>query len=222
MSSDLPRVTIALSSVTPSTRSDDPLPSMQGQHPKPREWFLALILFVATLISTTFAGLFYVVGDSGFFSAIPLVLTRPRLLLLGLQFSIPLIAILLAHEMGHFFACRRYGIRCTPPFFIPFPISIAGTLGAFIRIRSQFQNKRALFDVGVAGPLAGFLIAVPTLIIGIAFSRLIPKGSFQGGLNFGEPLLFFWMGKIVLGYSPAVQDMVAHPTAMAAWFAVPV
>ena len=177
-----------------------------------------MVLFVATLLSTTFAGLFYVVGESGFFSAIMASLSRPRLLLLGLQFSIPLITILLAHEMGHFLACRYYGIRCTLPFFIPFPVSIAGTLGAFIRIKSQFQHRRALFDVGVAGPLAGFFFVVPALFIGIAFSRLIPKGALQGGLNFGEPILFHWVGKLALGYSPAAQDMIAHPIAMAAWF----
>ena len=95
---------------------------------------------------------------------------------------------------------------------------IAGTLGAFIRIKSHFQHKRALFDVGIAGPLAGFAFVLPALVIGIASSRLIPRGSLHGGLSFGEPLIFRWVGKLVLGYSPATQDMVAHPIAMAAWF----
>ncbi len=177
-----------------------------------------IVLFFATLLSTTYAGLFYIVGDVGFFSTILATLDKPSILLHGLPFSIPLITILLAHEMGHYFACRYYGIRCTPPYFIPAPISIAGTLGAFIRIKSSFKHKRALFDVGVAGPLAGFLFVIPSLYIGIKLSQLIPKDSIQGGLIFGEPLFFRWMGKIVLGYSSTTQDMVAHPIAMAAWF----
>jgi membrane-associated protease RseP (regulator of RpoE activity) len=183
-----------------------------------REWVLPAFLFLITFVSTTFAGLYYVIGDQGFFRMALASLFRPSLLLPGLWFSFPLITILLAHEMGHFLACRYYGIRCTPPFFIPFPISFAGTLGAFIRIKSGFENKRALFDVGIAGPLAGFVFVLPALVIGVARSRLIPKGSFHGGMGFGEPLLFRWIGKIVLGYSPAHQDMLAHPIAMAAWF----
>jgi membrane-associated protease RseP (regulator of RpoE activity) len=143
---------------------------------------------------------------------------HPRILLYGLPFSFTFLSILLSHELGHFFACRYYGIRCTPPYFIPVPISFAGTLGAFIRIKSPFQNKRALFDVGIAGPLAGFAFAIPSLIVGIANSRLVPKGAVQGGMYFGEPLLFRWIGKFILGYTPQSQDMMAHPIAMAAWF----
>ncbi len=185
----------------------------------PHEWLVPALLFAATLWSTTFAGLFYVVaGDAGFLSLMMAALSRPSILLLGLPFSLTLIAILLAHELGHYFACRYYGINCTPPFFIPLPISIAGTLGAFIRIKSPFQHKKALFDVGVAGPLAGFAVALPALFTGVAFSSVIPKGHLEGAMIFGEPLLFRWVGKLALGYSPATQDMLAHPIAMAAWF----
>jgi membrane-associated protease RseP (regulator of RpoE activity) len=148
-------------------------------------------------------------------------LAHPTLLLLGLPFSFTFMSILLAHEMGHYLACRYYGIRCTPPYFIPFPTPLVGTLGAFIRIKSPFQHKRALFDVGVAGPLAGFAFLVPALIIGVSYSRLIPKGTLSnldGVINFGEPILFRLVGKLVLGYSPATQDMLAHPIAMGAWF----
>jgi membrane-associated protease RseP (regulator of RpoE activity) len=176
------------------------------------------LLFLATFVSTTFAGLFYVVGDGGFIRMIRLSLAHPSLLLSGLPFSVTFLGILLTHELGHFFACRYYGIKCTPPFFIPVPISIAGTLGAFIRIKSPFQHKRALFDVGIAGPLAGFALVVPALFLGIARSRLIPRGSVDGALVFGEPPIFRWVGQIVLGYTPATQDMIADPIAMAAWF----
>ena len=164
------------------------------------------------------AGLLYARGDLGFLRTILTVLARPHILIYGLPFSFTFLMILLAHELGHFFACRYYGIRCTPPYFLPLPISIAGTLGAFIRIKAPFQNRRALFDVGVAGPLAGFAFVLPALIIGISRSQLIPRGSAGGGYSFGEPLIFRLVGKLVLGYSPARQDMIAHPIAMAAWF----
>ena len=183
-----------------------------------REWVVPFLLFVATFLSTTFAGLFYVAGDTSFSSLVLTAVTRPAVLLFGLPFSLTLLTILLAHELGHFFACKYYGISCTPPYFIPLPISIAGTLGAFIRIKSPFQHKRALFDVGVAGPLAGFAFALPALFLGISWSKLIPKQHIHGAINFGEPLLFQWIGKLVLGYSAGTQDMLAHPVAMAAWF----
>ncbi len=187
-------------------------------YPTRKEWAVSILLFLLTLLSTTFAGLIYAGGDSSVLATALFAVSRPSILLYGLPFSITFLTILLAHELGHFFACRYYGIRCTPPYFIPIPISIAGTLGAFIRIKSHFQHKRALFDVGVAGPLAGFAFVVPALVIGIAHSRLIPKGSLPGGINFGEPLIFRWVGELVIGYSPARQDMLAHPIAMAAWF----
>ncbi len=166
-----------------------------------------------------FCRIIYIAGDVRFTTAALAVLSEPGLLLRGLPFSFPLIAILLAHEMGHFFACRHYDVRCTPPFFIPAPISIVGTFGAFIKIKSPFHHKRALFDIGIAGPLAGFIIALPVLWIGIGMSKLIPKGALEaGGLSFGEPLVFVFIAKLVLGYSPVKQDMIAHPIAMAAWF----
>ncbi len=182
------------------------------------EWIVPALLFLATILSTSFAGLFYSLGDAGFLRLAWAVAGQPQLLLQGAPFSLTLIAILLAHELGHYFACRHHGILCTPPFFIPFPISYAGTLGAFIRIKSHFRHRRALFDVGIAGPLAGFAVVMPALIAGIGRSRLIPKGSIQGDIFFGEPLLFRWVGTVLLGYNPKTQDMIADPVAMAAWF----
>lgn len=180
-----------------------------------REWTIPAGLFVATLASVSWVGLLY----SGIAPSIIGVLQNPFILLRGIPFSFPLIMILLAHEMGHFFACRYYRIICTPPFFLPLPLSIAGTLGAFIRIKSPFMHRRALFDVGIAGPLAGFLFVIPTLVIGIANSELLEKGALDpGSYAFGEPLLFQWIGAVTLGYTPASHDMIAHPIAMAGWF----
>jgi membrane-associated protease RseP (regulator of RpoE activity) len=190
-----------------------------GVAPSWREWKVPALLFVLTFLSTTYAGIFYVIGeDVGFLRLLLEIIRRPGLLLRGLPFSYTLIAILLAHELGHYLACRYYGIRCTPPYFLPFPISFAGTLGAFIRIKSHFPSRRALFDVGIAGPLAGFVFAFPALVIGIAKSELRPHSVLHGSLVFGEPLLFRWVGKLVVGYSPELHDMIANPIAMAAWF----
>ena len=179
---------------------------------------VSLVLFFITFLSTTIAGLFWAGADLDSVSLIIAVAKRPSLLLRGLPFSFTFLTILLAHELGHFFACRHYGIRCTPPYFLPLPATFAGTLGAFIRIKSPFPHKRALFDVGIAGPVAGFAFVVPALIIGIANSQIVPRAFARGVLNLGEPLIFRWIGKLVLGYRPDTQDMVAHPIAVAAWF----
>ena len=185
--------------------------------PSRREWTLSIVLLLLTILSTSFAGLCYFSGVDLLFAFREFII-RPGLILRGLPFSIPLISILLAHELGHFIACRYYGMRCTPPYFLPVPISLAGTFGAFIKIKSQFWHRRALFDIGIAGPLAGFIFVLPTLFIGISLSRVIPKEAFASGqLIFGEPLIFRWLGRLILGYSPDKQDMIAHPTAMAAW-----
>ena len=187
--------------------------------PGRKEWIASLLLFLATLFTTTFAGfVYYGGGDVQEIIPSPSLFSQPSLFASGLFFSIPFLSILLAHELGHFFACRYYAIRCTPPFFIPLPLNMAGTLGAFIRIRSPFPNKKALFDVGVAGPLAGFIVTLPVLFFGIAHSRLLPITAVPEGINFGEPLIFRWIGALVLGYSPDKQVMIAHPAAMAAWF----
>ena len=192
--------------------------TFRGPGPSPREWAIAAALLVVTFLSTSFAGLFYIAGDIGFVEAFIAVARNPGLLILGFPFSVPLISILLAHELGHFIVSRHYGMRCTPPFFIPAPISIVGTLGAFIKIKSSFRNKRALFDIGIAGPLAGFIFAIPALWIGIRYSEIIPKmAPGQGEMSFGEPLLFRLIGSLTLDYSPARQDMLAHPIAMAGW-----
>ncbi len=216
MSSDLPNIPPE----SPSWNSSPTYPEFYSPEPGPgtREWLISAILLLLTLISTSFAGLFYLSGID-FLTAFLTFILKPSLILRGLPFSLPLISILLAHELGHFMACRYYGMRCTPPYFLPVPISLAGTFGAFIKIKSQFRHRRALFDIGIAGPLAGFLFTLPTLWIGIRLSKVIPKGGIgPGNWYFGEPLLFRLLGRIILGYLPDRQDLLAHPMAMAAWF----
>ena len=119
--------------------------------------------------------------------------------------------------MGHFVACRRHGIEATLPHFLPAP-TLIGTFGAFIKIRSPFSSKKALFDVGLAGPLAGFLAALPVIAVGISWSRLVEKGTLDGGLTLGEPLLFTLLGRLFLGALPAQRELLVHPMAFAGWF----
>jgi membrane-associated protease RseP (regulator of RpoE activity) len=134
----------------------------------------------------------------------------------GLAFSLPLMAILLAHEMGHYLACRRHRLDASLPFFIPVPFGI-GTMGAFIRIRSPLATKRELVDVGASGPLAGFLVALPVLYLGIAQSQVVHQLPQGGYLVFGEPLLFRLLS---LWIHPELQkgaDLLLHPSGYAAW-----
>jgi membrane-associated protease RseP (regulator of RpoE activity) len=187
--------------------------------PSGKQWALSTLLFFATAVTTTIAGLAYFFGPTAVFY-LPVILSqRPEAILNALQFSLPLMAILLAHEMGHFLACRYYGIECTPPFFIPTPFPYTGTFGAFIKIKSTFGNKRSLFDVGIAGPLAGFAVTLIFLWIGIDSSQIstvVPAGP--GVVEFGEPAIFRWMGMLVLAYEPGRHVLFAHPTAIAATF----
>ena len=116
---------------------------------------------------------------------------HPARLLWGTPFSFTLLSILLAHELGHYFTCRAYGIRASYPYFVPAP-TLIGTLGAFILIKSRFTTRRSLFDVGISGPLAGFVVAIPALVVGVLQSRLIPTplipASTSGTIVLGNPL----------------------------------
>src|SRR6202034_4035929 len=116
-------------------------------------------------------------------------LGSPRLFFAGLPFSLTLLTILMAHELGHYLACVYYDVDATLPFFLPAPMPFTGTLGAFIRIRSPIYSKRVLFDIGIAGPLAGFVFLIPALAVGIAFSKVIPGINHQGDIQQSVPLL---------------------------------
>jgi membrane-associated protease RseP (regulator of RpoE activity) len=143
----------------------------------------------------------------------------PELLRIGLSFSIPALFILLCHELGHYIACRIYGIPCTPPFFLPVPINF-GTFGAFIRIKAAIQSKRQLFDVGVAGPIAGFVALIPFLLYGIAHSRPVPGSTGTGAMDLllpGHCLAIQLATRLFHGPLPAGTILNLHPTALAAW-----
>ena len=136
----------------------------------------------------------------------------------GWAYSATILAILGCHELGHYLACRYYDVDASLPFFLPVPLlTLTGTLGAFIRIREPIPYKRWLFDIGIAGPIAGFLVAVPAVFVGVAMSRVVPlKGD--EGLLLGEPLLFKLATRIFWGQLSDTQTLVAHPIAFAGWF----
>ena len=135
----------------------------------------------------------------------------------ALAYSASVLAILGAHEMGHYLACRRYDVDATLPYFLPF-VSLSGTMGAVIKIREAFPTRVALFDIAIAGPIGGFVVLVPLLFVGMHFSNVIPVPPDMQGYSLGEPLLFrvaTWLqfGPIAPGYSVNI-----HPIVFAAWF----
>lgn len=179
---------------------------------------------MVTLVTTTFAGArivenfdqnrpcFSIEEDLDAYTE---MLQSPARLTKGLLFSVPLLVILLAHEFGHYLACVYYGLDASLPYFLPAPTFI-GTLGAFIRIRSPIYSRRELFDVGIAGPLAGVVFLLPALGVGMAFSKVIPGINDQGDLVFGTPLFIRFLEQIIFPGVP-VSDVYLHPVARAAW-----
>jgi membrane-associated protease RseP (regulator of RpoE activity) len=179
-----------------------------------------VILFALTVLTTTFAGIgHYISYDSGF-SPAPLEGSIWSLAGHGLWYSVSVLAILGAHEFGHYFACVYYRVNASLPYFLPFPLPLTGTLGAVIRIRQPIPAKRALFDIGIAGPLAGFAVALPLLVVGMMMSKTvaIPPTFPADVIELGEPLLFRMIAWVTFGSVPDGYTIVMHPVAFAAWF----
>jgi membrane-associated protease RseP (regulator of RpoE activity) len=139
---------------------------------------------------------------------------HPAILFRGLPFSLTLLTILLAHEFGHYMAAVFHRVDASLPYFLPSPF--LGTFGAFIRVRSPIFTKRALFDIGIAGPLAGFVVLAPALAIGLAISKIIPGIGHQGSLQFGNPGLE-WLLTHAIFPGTSASDLYLHPVARAAW-----
>jgi hypothetical protein len=224
---------------------DDSLPSQEFQifdperqeirvvvvRPPKRRYWLHILLFLATVLSTLCVGarLQYdfsrnvaPFSDDNNFLLWTWGLKNWHLLPTGTPFCICVLGILTAHEMGHYVLCLRRKVYATWPFFIPFP-SMIGTMGAFIRIRSPIRNRRDLFDIGVAGPIAGFIVAVPVLFFGLAASKPLTPNN-QDAAIFGFPLIFKIAQYILgaLGNHAAIAHLDAsqlylHPVAVAAW-----
>jgi membrane-associated protease RseP (regulator of RpoE activity) len=177
-----------------------------------------ILLFVLTLATTTVAGAGHYRSFLSDFGRQAIEMGALDLLIRGFWYSGTLLLILGAHEMGHYSYCRRYNIDATLPYFLPF-LFFTGTLGAVIRIREAFPTRTVLFDIGVAGPIAGFMVVVPALFVGLSLSTVTvdPPGS-DALLSLGEPLLFQWGAQLVFGRLPEGHTINMHPMVFASWF----
>jgi membrane-associated protease RseP (regulator of RpoE activity) len=145
----------------------------------------------------------------------------PSSLWVGFPFAITLMSILLCHEMGHYLLARVHGVWATLPYFIPAPPFLLfpiGTFGAFIRMKSPPANRRALFDVGAAGPWAGVFLAIPAVILGLFLSEVRPLSPLESGIILGDSFLFSALTRLVLGVSAGEVSIILHPVALAGWF----
>ena len=209
----------------------------QAVGPTAREWIKHSALFVLTFLTTTFAGIITAAPEvsvaepvaSGFLgyvlyvpeyyrrivtALLSMAIANPSLLKSGLAFSTALLTILTAHEMGHYLACRYYGVRATLPFFIPAPpLFLAGTFGAFIKMKSPIPSRRALFDIGLAGPLAGFVALLPIALGGLLNLQAAPPSGDQV-IIFNDPLLFQIIAKLTGAH---LAEALPNPLYMAAW-----
>jgi membrane-associated protease RseP (regulator of RpoE activity) len=193
--------------------------------PPVRSLLLACALFLLTFCTCVVAGTHFAVAYAHnqavswdeFVRAFTLIYRQPAALSAGLPFALTLLSILLAHELGHFFACRHHHIRSSYPFFVPFP-TLIGTLGAFILIRSPIRTNRALFDVGASGPLVGFVVAVPALVFGILHAKLVPGlgDPRHAEIVLGTPIILHLLAAI-LHPGVAVGNLLLHPVGRAAW-----
>jgi len=201
--------------------------------PRPKYWLNGLLLLL-TLFTTLVVGsrleynflnglpAFTLQADPLPMFPIGWILESPSRLLLGVPFAGTVMAILLAHEMGHYVLCVRYGVNATLPFFIPVPWMI-GTMGAFIRIKSPIRSRAALFDIGIAGPIAGFVVATFALLCSLFLSKPMLGSAATSDVQLGLPLIFHWMYRFVdLLRAPGtphvpLSRLALHPTAIAAW-----
>lgn len=139
----------------------------------------------------------------------------------GFAFSITLLTILGVHEFGHYFASLRWGVKATLPYFIPVPPNPVffsfGTMGAVIKIRSPIPSRNALIDIGAAGPIAGFVVAVIALVVGLSLSDIRPTAEAEGGFFLGDSLLSSFLARLIVGRPGPGADIFLHPVAFAGW-----
>ena len=201
-----------------------PQPSVWVIPPPRQSWWLYVVFLLLTLLSTTVVGArmeFHYLHnqpvfslDDDFLSPFVTWIAHPSELLPGLPFSLTLMFILFSHEMGHYLYARHYRVYATPPFFVPFP-SLIGTLGAFIRIKGSIPSRAALFDIGIAGPIAGFIPACVALVYGLSLSHPI-TASAASDFQLGFPLAFHLAARL-LNIATPLPALSLHPVAAAAW-----
>ena len=192
-------------------------PPLEPVKPEP----IQIALFALTCVTTTLAGMQASPAFYARYAGRDIVwqdLFLPENLVLGIPFAVTLLGILGVHEMGHFFGARRWNVRATLPYFIPIP-TIIGTMGAVIRIKSRIPNRLALFDIGVSGPLAGFVIAVLALAYGFSSAEIVNMSHFegQGALVFGDSLLTSALQYLMVGEIPPDHDLLLDPVGFAGW-----
>ncbi len=173
----------------------------QSYHPlvrRHRTW-VHVLLFLLTCVST-----FFVASGEGWIRA--------------LMYSGGLMLILLFHEMGHYLTAKKNGVEATLPYFIPLPLPPFGTMGAVIKMGGRIPNRRALFDVGAAGPLAGLVVLVPVIILGLKLSKIVDTASLgKDTVSLGDSLLFSLLSQLTRGHLPPGKDLLLHPLAFAGW-----
>ncbi len=227
MTQSFPNNPVTLDPAPPDWRYNAPPPYFAPlpNRPSTKSFLLACALFLLTLCTCLVAGTHFAlayahnqaVSWDAFLNAFTLIYRHPLALAAGLPFALTLLTILLAHELGHFFACRHHHIRSSYPFFIPFP-TLIGTLGAFILIRSPIRTTRALFDVGASGPLVGFIVAIPALIFGILHAKFVPGLAIPADdkIILGSPLLLHLLAPL-LRHGASASNLLLHPVGRAAW-----
>ena len=180
------------------------------------KWTLPIVLFLLTVFTTLWAGAYQAYSGPAR-GPLNFLLASPETLWRGIPFAGALLFILTTHEFGHYLLSKIHRVPASLPLFIPGPPHFIGTFGAIIRMRGPILSRRALFDIGVAGPLAGFVVAVIALFVGLHLSTVVDRTSTLG-LQLGEPLLLQFMSWIVIGSLPPEADVVLHPIGFAAWF----
>jgi len=183
--------------------------SKRGEGPRRKPSIAVnIVLFICTIGTTVLAGALQQGVNP---------VADPSQLIKGLPFLAALLFILLAHEMGHFLTSRYYRIDASLPYFIPAPTFI-GTFGAFIKMRSPMLNKRVLLDVGANGPLAGLLVTIPVLAVGLKLSEVKALTTpLEGGMTLGSSLILYFMTTVILGTLPDTHQVILHPLGFAGW-----
>jgi membrane-associated protease RseP (regulator of RpoE activity) len=189
------------------------VPTQPAREPKTRY----VVLFLLTLVTTTATGVGHYLSFASQIGLLEPRVTTSELILNGFWFSVPVLLILGAHEFGHYFACRYYRVSASLPYFLPSPFMF-GTLGAVIRIRQPIATKRQFFDIGIAGPIAGFVMIIPVLLLAMSLSNIVVVPEDFQGYEFGEPLLFQMASRLFFGDIPANSSVNLHPAGWAAWF----
>lgn len=193
-----------------------PDPDDDGEPSVFSTWVLPAGLFLVTVFTTLWAGAYQVYTGPAR-GPLNFLLNNPDSLWRGIPFAGALLFILVTHELGHYILSKIHQVPASFPLFLPGPPHFIGTFGAIIRMRGPILSRRALFDIGVAGPLAGFVVAVIALVIGLNLSTVVDRTATHG-LQLGEPLLLQFMSWLVVGPLPPEADIVLHPIGFAAWF----